>query len=164
MADLEKFHDNPQLQLLEEIKGSRCVMLGSPVPHAHMQPMAPQVDLNELKIFFYSDNTSELGKAILSEPAIVHLCHIEKDYQACIKGRLSPHFDDGTIDKFWGPIAAAWYPGGKDDPKMLMLKFEPIDAAVWASDASALEFVYEIAKANLKNELPDLGEMRNVKM
>lgn len=160
MASLKKFEENPQRQLLEEIKGACCVMLGSPVRDAHMQPMAPQVDIDTGVIYFYSDNTSELGEAILQQPASVHMCHIEKDYQACVKGKLSPHNDPAIIDKFWNPVVEAWYPGGKADPKMLMLKFEPENAAVWASDKSTIGFMYEVAKANMTGTTPDMGKTK----
>jgi len=164
MADLKKFDENPQQQLLEEIKGARCVMLGSPDHDQHMQPMAPQVDLDAGVIYFYSDNTSELGSTIMARPASVHMCHIEKDYQACVKGMLSPHNDPATIEKFWNPMVDAWYPGGKTDPKMLMLKFEPHDAAVWASDKSSIGFMFEVAKANIKGEMPDMGKSKEIQL
>ena len=49
MADLSKFESAPKLQLLTELKGARCVMLGSPASGEHMQPMAPQIDKETLK-------------------------------------------------------------------------------------------------------------------
>jgi len=160
MANLKKFDENPQRQLLEEIKGARCVMLGSPDHDKHMQPMSPQVDVEAGVIYFYSDSTSELGSTILARPSSVHLCHIDGDYQACVKGMLMPHNDRAIIDKFWSPAVEAWYPGGKTDPKMLMLKFEPHDAAVWASDKSMIGFMFEIAKANLTGKTPDVGKTK----
>lgn len=164
MANLKKFEDNPQRQLLEEIKGARCVMLGSPSHDTHMQPMAPQVDQDAGIIYFYSDNTSDLGKTILQSPGSVHMCHIDSDYQACIRGQLVPHQDKATIDRFWSPMVDAWYPGGKDDPKLLMLKFIPHDAAVWASDKSTLGVMFEVAKANMKDETPDIGKKKTVQL
>ena len=164
MASLKKFDENPQHQLLEEIKGARRVMLGSPDHDKHMQPMAPQVDVDAGVIYFYSDNTSELGSTIMARPSSVHMCHIEKDYQACVKGMLSPHTDPATIQKFWNPMVDAWYPGGKTDPKMLMLKFEPHDAAVGASDKSSIGFMFEVAKANIKGELPDMGKSKEIQL
>ena len=164
MTNLKKFDEDPQKQLLHEISKARCVMLGNPVPDNHMQPMAPQVDEDAHLIYFYSDNTSELGKAILAKPATVHMCHIDDDYQACVKGSLYPHHDAATVDKFWSPMVDAWYPGGKTDPKLMMLKFVPHDAAVWASDKSFIGFMYEIAKANIKDEMPDLGKMKEINL
>lgn len=164
MASLKKFEQNPQRQLLEEIKGSRCVMLGSPDSSQHMQPMAPQVDEEAGIIYFYSDNTSDLGKTVLNSPGTVHMCHIDTDYQACVKGELLPHNDKATIDKFWSSMVDAWYPGGKEDPKLMMLKFVPHDAALWASDKSMLGVMFEVAKANMKDEQPDLGKSKHVQL
>lgn len=164
MADLKKFDQNPQKQLFDEIKGARCVMLGSPEHQQHMQPMAPQVDEEAGVIYFYSDNTSELGSTILARPGEVHMCYMTKDYQACVKGMLSPHTDMATIEKHWSPIVDAWYPEGKTDPKMLMLKFEPSDAAVWASDKSAVGFMFEVAKANVTGEMPNLGKSKEIQL
>lgn len=164
MANLKKFDENPQRQLLEEIKGARCVMLGSPVKEHHMQPMSPQVDEEAGIIYFYSDNTSELGKAVLASPDVVHMCHIDSDYQACVSGQLSPHHNEETVDRFWSPMVDAWYPGGKDDPKMLMLKFVPQDAAVWASDKSMISVLYEVAKANVQDEMPDMGKSKQIQL
>lgn len=171
MADLSKFETEPKLQLLKEIKGARCVMLGSPVASEHMQPMAPQIDKQTVKtveeggdsvIYFFSDNTSDLGKAIMKNPgARVMATHIGSDYQACVEGAIYPVLNDPTlIERFWNPIAASWYPDGKGDPKMLMLKFVPITAAVWASTGNPFKFAYETAKANITDTLPDVGRSK----
>ncbi|WP_409432926.1 pyridoxamine 5'-phosphate oxidase family protein [Litorimonas sp. RW-G-Af-16] len=164
MADLKKFENNPQKQLLENLKDVRCVMLGTPNQDKHMQPMSPQVDVENNEIYFYSDNTSELGQAVLEKPGFVHMCLVEKDYQACVKGYLITHKDRDTIEKFWSPVVAAWYPDGKSDSKLMMLRFVPHDAAIWASTGNPLKFAYEIAKANLTDGMPDLGDMKNVEL
>jgi general stress protein 26 len=171
MADLSKFESNPQLQLLEEIKDARCVMLGSPNRDEHMQPMSPQIDDAIIEtvenggpsvIYFYSDNTSDLGKAVLANPGTrVMATHIEDDYQACVEGALfAVDHDEALIDRFWNSIVASWYPGGKTDPKMLMLKFIPTSAGVWASTGNPLKFIYETTKANLTDSLPDVGKSK----
>ena len=162
MTDLTKFEENPQEQLLEHLKDARCVMLGTPNSDAHMQPMSPQVDVEDGAIYFFSDTTSHLGKALLEEPGFAHMCHIEKDYQACVKGYLITHDDPETVEKFWNPVVSAWYPGGKTDPKLMMLKFVPHDASLWASDKNILTFAYEITKANINDELPDMGKQKDI--
>ena len=162
MPSLKKFEKDPQSQLLSEVKDARCVMLGSPNADEHMQPMSPQVDEDAQVIYFYSDKLSDLGKAVIQNPSSVHFCHIDDDYQACVKGYLEVHNDPKIIDRFWNPIVSAWYPGGKTDPKMLMLKFTPHKAAVWASDTSTIGFVYEIAKANISKTMPDIGAKKEI--
>ena len=46
----------------------------------------------------------------------------------------------------------------------MMLKFIPHDAALWASDKSALGVFFEVAKANIKDEQPDLGKSKHVQL
>lgn len=163
MADLNAFETNPQDQLFKEIDDARCVMLGSTDPSDHMQPMAPQIntDLGH-HIWFYSDNTSELGKAVMANSGRVMLCHIGKDYQACVQGTLQVEPDSSKIDHFWNPIADSWYPGGKSDPKMLMLRYTPDTAGVWASDKTFIGFAYETLKANLTDTTPDVGKHKEI--
>ena len=165
MADLEAFHNAPHYQMLKEIEGARCVMLGAPDPDLHMQPMAPQVD-QELgnMVWFFSDNTSELGRAVLAAPGDVTLAHIGKDYQASVRGRLEIETDRTKVDHFWNPVAASWYPQGKKDPKLIMLRFSPYKAGVWASDKSFLGFAYETLKANLTKTVPDVGEHKEIEV
>ena len=165
MASLEKFKTNPQLQLLEQIGDVRCVMLGSTDPADHKQPMSPQVDTNmDHAVYFYSDKFSELGKAVLTKAGEVEMVLIDKDYQAVVKGHLSVATDPKLVDKFWSPIVGAWYPDGQTDPKLMMLKFQPRDAAVWASHGNPIRFLFEVAKANLTGTQADMGDMKHVKM
>lgn len=169
MADLGEFKENPQKQLLEQLSDARCVMLASPNPAEHMQPMSPQLDDDLIEnypgtLYFYSDNTSDLGKAVLTNPDTVMMTYMTKDYQARARGILSVAAEPGLVDRFWNPIVASWYPGGKSDPKMLMLKFEIKDAALWASSGNPLKFLYETAKANVTDTMPDVGERAHIKV
>lgn len=169
---MTNFDDNPQKHLLEQLEDARFAMLGSPNADEHMQPMAPQLDdeliANESgTVYFFSDNTSDLGRAVLSQASSgqysdVMLTHTEKSYQACVRGRLYANTNPAIIDRFWNPIAASWYPGGKADPKMLVLRFEMEDAAIWTSTRNPLKFLYETTKANMTDTLPDVGEKTHI--
>lgn len=167
MADLSDFKENPQKHLLEQLSKARCVMLGSPNPSEHMQPMSPQLDDELIQtepgtIYFYSDRSSDLGKAVLANPTNVMMTYMTKDYQACVSGYLSSVTESGLVERFWNPIVSSWYPGGTTDANMLMLKFELKDAALWASSGNPLKFLYETAKANLTDTLPDVGERAHI--
>lgn len=61
------------------------------------------------------------------------------------------------VDKYWSPMVAAWFEGGKDDPHLTMLRLQLDDVAIWASSNSTLRFGWEMAKANLTGKEPDLG-------
>lgn len=169
MTDLKDFQDDPQTQLLETLKDARCVMLGSPNPAEHMQPMSPQIDDDLIQndpgaVYFFSDNTSDLGQAVLAGSGPVMLTYMTKDYQACVRGRIYPQTDPALIDRFWNSIVASWYPDGKTDAKLMMLRFEMMDAALWASTGNPLKFLYETAKANLTDTVPDVGDRTHIQV
>jgi general stress protein 26 len=52
---------------------------------------------------------------------------------ASIRGTLVIDNDRATIDRLWNPIVAEWY-GGKDDPKLALVRFDLDDAKIWLSD------------------------------
>ena len=42
-----------------------------------------------------------------------------------------------TIDRLWNRFVAAWYPGGKEDPTIVLIRLDPQSAEIWV-DASSL--------------------------
>ena len=41
------------------------------------------------------------------------------------------------IDRLWNPFIAAWF-DGKNDPKLVLLRFDPENAEVWLNESSML--------------------------
>lgn len=156
MSDIERTRTDPMAQLWDELDKAQAVMLGSPDPSQHMQPMAPQTDRQAQEIWFYTKTDSDIAHAAASG-GMVHMCLYSEDYQACLHGDLRTTFSKEHIDRYWSSIVEAWYPGGKDDPSLTMLCFRPENAAIWASTGSKLKFGWEIAKAITTREEPDVG-------
>lgn len=69
--------------------------------------------------------------------------------------------DDKTlIDKFWNSFVSAWFPKGKDDPDVTLMEIRVTQAESWDSTSNSMIQLYEIAKANMTGEQPDLGESK----
>ncbi len=47
------------------------------------------------------------------------------DLFAAVHGRLSVDTDRAVVDRLWNRFVAAWYEGGKDDPKLALLRLDP---------------------------------------
>ena len=58
------------------------------------------------------------------------------DVFACIRGNLTVESRKEVIDKYWSNPVEAWFEKGKEDPSLLMLRFELTDAEVWDADPS----------------------------
>lgn len=159
MTDLDKTRSDPKGQLWDQLEDVRAVMLGSPDPTQHMQPMAPMVARDEEKIWFYTKRSSDLAKAVAGSSGKVHMCVVgeDDDYHACLHGTLTLSDSKAHIDRFWSSVVAAWFEHGKDDPELVMLCFEPTHARAWGSADNSFRFGWEIAKANMTDSVPDVG-------
>ncbi|GAA0278028.1 pyridoxamine 5'-phosphate oxidase family protein [Alteraurantiacibacter aestuarii] len=64
-----------------------------------------------------------------------------KDNQifARFTGILTPETSRERLDKQWSRVVEAWFPGGKDDPRLLMLRMDLGKAEIWNSDLGFID-------------------------
>ena len=150
------------------LETSNTGMLGLDQPGYHAQPMTAFRDGETSTIWFFTRDDTDLAKdaAVGSgQSAMFHYGSKDQNVWACIHGELSVHgHDRDVIDRYWNPVLAAWYPDGKDDPKLTILRFDPDDGRVWVNEGGFFRFAYEIAKANVTKTLPDAGDVVDVKL
>lgn len=158
MADLAKAKNDPLQQLWDVMEDVHAGMLGVEESGQHMQPMAPFIEKETNTVWFYTRDDSQLVQAARTGER-AHFCIIGKDhdYHACLAGTIDEVHSPEHVDKYWSPMVAAWFEGGKDDPHLTMLRLQLDDVAIWASSNSTLRFGWEMAKANLTGKEPDLG-------
>lgn len=157
MADLEQTETDPAIQLWDKLDEMDFVMLGSPKSSEHLQPMTPFVDRESGAIWFYVKTSNDLVAAVAHSDACVHLCAVASDYQACVKGNLVLEKNASVIERFWRPSVAAWFEGGKTDPMLTMLRFQPAEAAIWAKSGNPFKVAWENMRARLKDHTPNIG-------
>jgi general stress protein 26 len=161
MSTHQKSAAELEVRLWKEVEQVNFGMLGlvGDAPHQHFQPMTAFCEPENGQIWFYARNDSDLAHAIGSGTEAMFIVQAkDQAFQACIGGRLEVQPDRERINRYWGPVVAAWYPGGRDDPNITLLRLAARDAQVWLSESGPLKFAWEIAKANLSQATPDLGE------
>jgi general stress protein 26 len=149
-------------KLWDEIEKHDTGMLGivGAAPH-HTQPMTAFPEPEHGQIWFFTRTDSDLARGI-GEGQTAMFVFQQKDIQACIAGQLTLQHDPARIDKYWNAVVAAWYPGGRSDPKLTLLRLDCDDAQVWISQAGPAKFAWEIAKANATKHTPNLGGRTNL--
>ncbi len=55
--------------------------------------------------------------------------------------------DRQKIDELWKPYLKAWFPKGKDDPELALLKVDVEQAEYWDSSSSAIVHAVGLVKA-----------------
>ncbi|MBC2664832.1 pyridoxamine 5'-phosphate oxidase family protein [Novosphingobium flavum] len=133
---------NPQElrhQFWKELSASPFVMLQLDANCASAAPMTAQLDENaNHAIWFFTsrDNHFAAGGA-----ATATFCAKGHDLFARFSGTLVPEHDRARLDREWNNFVEAWFPGGKDDPNLLMLRMDLGDASIWAGEVGALNTV-----------------------
>lgn len=148
----------------EHLRKSNTGMLGLDQPGYHSQPMTAFREEGANTIWFFTRDDTDLARdaALPDQSAMFTYGSRDQEVWACIHGTLARVHDRERIDRFWNPIVAAWYPEGKDDPHLTLLRFTPDDGRIWVSKQGPVRFFYEIAKANLTKTLPDSGDVVDV--
>ena len=148
-------------RLWKELDHTRFGMLGLMTGHQHFQPMTAFAEPETGELWFFSRDDTDLVQEIGAGAAAMFVFQ-QKDIQACLAGRLSLQRDRARIDRYWNAVVAAWYPDGKEDPHLALIRMALDDAQVWLSQAGPARFAWEIAKANATHKAPDLGGRANL--
>jgi general stress protein 26 len=139
------------------LKSDRTVMLGlDGVERAHPRPMAAQFDDDRAPIWFFTSNHSELVRALnAGSRAVATFAAKDHSLFATMHGNLSLDNTRANIDRFWNRFIAAWFPGGKEDPKLALLRFDAEGAEIWLDDSSLLAGIKLLLGADPKEEYKD---------
>jgi general stress protein 26 len=74
---------------------------------------------------------------------------------------LSLEQNRAMVDKFWNRYVAAWFEGGKDDPKLALLRFDADRAEIWLDESSFLAGVKLLFGSDPKQDYKDkVAEVR----
>ena len=143
-------------KLWKALSSDRTVMLGlDGAEDGHSRPMTAMVEDNSGPIWFFVgkpnavvDNLSTSDRAIAAFSSKGH------DLFASIHGKLSVDQDRAVIDRLWNPFIAAWF-DGKDDPKLVLLRFDPEHAEVWLNESNMLAGVKMLFGSDPKKDYQD---------
>ncbi|MDX3910919.1 MAG: pyridoxamine 5'-phosphate oxidase family protein [Sphingobium sp.] len=135
----------------KELSESPFLMVGLENGHQHSLPMTAQLDKDANSAFwFYTtrDNRLASGGAAMAQFA-------GKDHHlfACIAGTLVEETDQSVVDAHWSNEVAAWYPGGRQDPNLLMLRFDLGNAEIWLADMSLKGVFKMLVGGDVRSEM-----------
>lgn len=131
-AELEK-------KLWDALKSDRTLMLGlDGVEDGHSRPMTACVEDASAPIWFFTSKSNGVVEHLpQSRRAIAAFASKDNEIFASIRGNLAVDNDRAVIDRLWNPFISAWFEG-KDDPKLVLLRFDAEHAEVWLNENSML--------------------------
>ena len=140
------------------LKSDMTVMLGlDGVEDGHTRPMTAQIEGDEGgPIWFFTAKDTDLVQKIVGEDrAIATFASKGHDLFATIHGTLRVDNDRAVIDRLWNRFVAAWYEGGKDDPKLTLLRLDPERAQIWLDGSSLVAGIKIMLGYDPKEEYKD---------
>lgn len=149
-------------ELWEYIKDIKVAMMVSrDADKLRARPMHIVQDGFEGTLFFYTNRQSDKVHEIEKEHDVCLAFGDPDDdtYVSC-SGVARIVRDQGLIDRYWNPFVAAWFPKGRKDENIAMIEVHVNKAEIWDADESKMTQLFEIAKANLTDEKPDMGKNR----
>ena len=136
------------------LKSDMTMMLGLVgVEESHTRPMTAQLRGNEGPIWFFTSRENSLVQNLRKDSRAIGT-FTSKDHEifASVHGRLSLDNNPEIIDELWSPFIAAWYEGGKDDPKLQLLRFDPERVQVWLNERGVFAAVKLLLGRDPKKE------------
>jgi general stress protein 26 len=102
-------------------------------------PMTAQLDRDaHHAIWFFTSRDNHFAQM---GPATATFASKGHEVFARFTGTLTEETDRSRLDKEWSSMVEAWFPGGKNDPNLLMLRMDLGPAAIWAGEVGALNTV-----------------------
>lgn len=147
--------------LIKPIKTAMMTTYGS--KYITARPMAHVNDKFDGTLTYFTHITSEKVEEIARNPMIglTYADHDKSTYLSITAQAILTQ-DKAEIDEHWNMFVSAWFPKGKNDPDIGLIKAQVIRAEYWDSTSSTMVQLYEIAKANLFDTVPDMGEHRKL--
>jgi len=146
-----------EAKLWKAVQSDRTMMLGlADDERGHSRPMTAQVENGAGPIWFFTSRETDLvGKLMPAQRAFGAFSSKGHDLFASVEGTLALTDDPAAIDRLWNPFVAAWFEGGKADPKLALLRFDPQHAEIWLNASSLLSGVKILLGVDPKKDYQD---------
>jgi general stress protein 26 len=137
------------------IEKDRTVMLGC--DGVYPRPMTALIEDGRGPVWFFTSADNDLAEAVSRGDKGAFLVFAAKDHDlfATASGNLAMDNDRAVIDRLWNPWIAAWFEGGKDDPTLRLLRFDPGNAEIWRNANSLWAGIKMLVGINPQKDYQD---------
>ncbi|NBO18761.1 MAG: hypothetical protein EBV03_05955 [Proteobacteria bacterium] len=134
-------------------------------PDMHARPMYfMNTDFDGNLWFFTSMDSPKVAEIERNNQVLLLFSDPAKQNYVSVYGNAVIRNDREKIAELWSEMARAWFPEGKDDANLRLIKVEMERAEYWDSPSQALVVLYGYAVARLTGHVPKVGEHEKVIM
>lgn len=98
-----------------------------------------------------------------SDVNVSFACPKSQNYVS-VSGKAYVRRDSEKIDMMWSDAMAVWFDCDKSDPNIAAIQVVPSTAEYWDGKSSTIARMWEIAKAKVTGDKPDMGDSAKVRL
>lgn len=142
--------DELKRKFWNSLAGSPMVFLQLDADPSTAVPMTAQLDKDaNSAVWFFTRKGHPLSAL---GPATATFAGKDHDIFARISGNLAVETSRERLEKQWSSVAEAWFPAGKDDPELLMLRYDLGQAEIWNSDLGFIDNIKMLLGFDTRDE------------
>ncbi|HEY5917128.1 MAG TPA: pyridoxamine 5'-phosphate oxidase family protein [Chryseolinea sp.] len=113
------------------------------------RPMGVQKVCDQGNFWFLSPRDSDKNQEIAADPRVQLFISNTSNYEfLSVYGKATISRDQQKIDEFWNDILKAWFPEGKNDPNISVIKVAPEEGFYWdTKDGKLVSMIKILASA-----------------
>jgi general stress protein 26 len=142
-----------------------AMMTSADGPYLRSRPMAAAQKEFDGSLWFFvrasSHKVTEIGQ---DDRVGVSYADPDKQTYVSLSGHATLVRDAAAIKEHWSEILRAWFPNGKDDPDLALLRVDVEQAEYWDAPSSTMVNAFGYVKAALTGKPPHPGENRKVEL
>jgi len=130
----------------------------------HSRPMSSNGEIDDNADLWFFTGASSLKVSEINDAPRVNVSFADPQNQnyISITGRARLVRDRKKIQELWKPQFQMWFPKGKDDPNVALLRVSAEKAEYWDSPSSTISFALNFVSALVTGEEPDSGEHKQL--
>lgn len=129
----------------------------------YSRPMNTMELDDEGNLYFFSDeHTPDEHDIAINNNVSVTYTNPESNTYIALSGKLFMAHDEKKIEELWIPAMKAWFPEGKGDPKLTLIRVEVLKAEYWDTAASDMVVLFNLLKAIVKGKTYNQGDHQKI--
>lgn len=153
---------NPALELLVDlIKDIEVAMLTTHAADGSMVARPLQTlrfDGGDELIFFTAAGSAKVRELSANPDVLLTYAHPRRRSFLSVRGTATIDRDAATIDALWSPAQRVFFPEGKSDPRLVVLRVHLRDAAWWRPAGNSVAQALDFVRGLVSDQPEDLGE------
>jgi len=161
MSNVKNLYNEDAVKKIKDfVNDIKVCMFCTNVTHLpfRTRPMSTLEVDEEGNLWFFSAKSSDKNDEIKDNDTVQLIYAKNSDaHFLTITGKATMVQDQTKKDEMWNPIGKAYFPGGKDDPDLALIKVKPVAAHYWDTVYGKMVTWLKMATSAVTGNRADVG-------